>query len=185
MTRHEISIGLARPSDVVKIAQLSRDLIETGLQWSWTPTRVAASVRNSNALVAVARAAGCIAGFGIMRYGDEEAHLDLLGVALHHRREGLGRRLIEWLEKPALLAGISVVFLEVRASNRAAQAFYERLGYRKLGELARYYQGYESAIRMGCEIGYRGESGAGVGVRLAAGAVTLVDTHPGSRPNPT
>jgi ribosomal-protein-alanine N-acetyltransferase len=89
-----------------------------------------------------------------MRYGDEEAHLDLLGVDRAHRREGLGRHLVEWLEKPALVAGISAVFLEVRGSNRGAQAFYERLGYRKLARLAHYYQGRESAIRMGRELGY-------------------------------
>jgi [ribosomal protein S18]-alanine N-acetyltransferase len=153
MTRPEISLGLARPSDAGAIACMSRDLIERGLQWSWTPRRVVASVRSPTALVVVARAAGRIAGFGIMRYGDDEAHLDLLGVDGACRREGLGRRLVEWLEKPALVAGISAVFLEVRASNDGAQAFYERLGYRKLARLAGYYQGRESAIRMGRELG--------------------------------
>jgi ribosomal-protein-alanine N-acetyltransferase len=153
MTRPEISVGLARRSDVVEIASLSRDLIEKGLRWSWTPGRVAASVRSPTTLVVVARAADRIAGFGIMRYGDDDAHLDLLGVDPDRRREGLGRRLVEWLEKPALVAGISAVFLEVRGSNHGAQAFYERLGYRKLARIAHYYQGRESAIRMGRELG--------------------------------
>jgi ribosomal-protein-alanine N-acetyltransferase len=153
MTRPEISMGIARRSDVVEIALMSRDLIETGLQWSWVPRRVAASVRNPNAIVVVARAGDRIAGFGIMRYGDDDAHLDLLGVGHAHRRGGLGRRLVEWLEKPALVAGISAVFLEVRESNHGGQAFYERLGYRRLMRVARYYQGRESAIRMGRELG--------------------------------
>jgi ribosomal-protein-alanine N-acetyltransferase len=82
-----------------------------------------------------------------MRYGDDEAHLDVLGVGHDYRREGLGRQLVEWLEKPALVAGIAAVFLEVRGSNHGAQAFYERLGYRKLAYIAHYYQGRESAIR--------------------------------------
>jgi ribosomal-protein-alanine N-acetyltransferase len=174
MTHREFSIAPARPTDAAAIAQMSRDLIEAGLRWSWTPSRVAASVHNPNALVVVARAAARIAGFGIMRYGDDEAHLDLLGVAPEHRREGIGNRLVQWLEKPALLAGISVVFLEVRASNRGAQAFYERLGYRKLGELPRYYQGCESAIRMGRELGSVDRSEAVVWPSLATGYVTLV-----------
>ncbi len=93
-----------------------------------------------------------------MRYGDDDAHLDLLGVAADCRRQGLGRRLVEWLEEPALVAGISAVFLEVRGSNHGAQAFYERLGYRKLGQIAGYYQGRESAIRMGRELGHRDQS---------------------------
>jgi ribosomal-protein-alanine N-acetyltransferase len=153
MIRPEICLGLARRLDAVEIALMSRDLIEDGLQWSWTPGRVTASVRSPRSIVVVARAGNRIAGFGIMRYGDDEAHLDLLGVAHHYREEGLGRRLVEWLEKPALVAGISAVFLEVRESNRGAQAFYERLGYRKLARIARYYQGRESALRMGRELG--------------------------------
>jgi len=86
MTRPEISVALARKSDVVEIALMSRDLIEHGLRWSWTPSRVAASVRSSNTIVVVARAGERIAGFGIMRYGDDEAHLDLLGVGQAYRR---------------------------------------------------------------------------------------------------
>jgi [ribosomal protein S18]-alanine N-acetyltransferase len=167
MTRPQISIGLARSADVVEIACMSRDLIENGLRWSWTPRRVAASVGRSNALVVVARAEDQIAGFGIMRYGDDEAHLDLLGVDHDYRGGGLGRRLVEWLEKPALIAGITAVFLEVRGSNRGAQAFYERLGYRKLAHIADYYQGRESAIRMGRELGCWGQPESDVWAGLA------------------
>lgn len=162
MLRPEISLRLARRSDVAGIAVMSRDLIEKGLRWSWTPHRVAASVRSATALVVVACTVGRIEGFGIMRYGDDDAHLDLLGVAPDCRRQGLGRRVVEWLEKPALVAGIATVFLEVRGSNHGAQAFYERLGYRKLAQIARYYQGCESAIRMGRELGCGGQPEADV-----------------------
>lgn len=153
MTRPEVSIGLARTADAGEIALMSRDLVESGLRWSWVPERVAASVRRRDALVVIARARDRIAGFGIMRYGDDDAHLDLLGVAHDYRRRGVGSRLVEWLEKPALVAGISAVFLEVRARNRGAQAFYERLEYRKLARITGYYEGRESAIRMGRELG--------------------------------
>jgi ribosomal-protein-alanine N-acetyltransferase len=131
---------------------MSRDLIENGLQWSWTTSRVAASLQKSDTIVVVARAPSGIAGFGIMRYGAEQAHLDLLGVGHDHRRAGLGRRLVEWLEKPALVAGISTVFLEVREQNQPARAFYERLGYRQLARIDRYYQDRESAMRMAREL---------------------------------
>jgi ribosomal-protein-alanine N-acetyltransferase len=151
-----ISVGLARLADAPVIAQMSRDLIENDLAWTWTPRRVAGSIRSRDALVVAAADGPRIAGFGIMRYGDEEAHLDLFAVAPSYRGVGLGRRLIEWLEKPALVAGITAVFLEVRESNAGGQAFYERLGYRTLAQLPRYYQGVESAVRMGRELGVRG-----------------------------
>jgi ribosomal-protein-alanine N-acetyltransferase len=152
MTQPEISIGVARRSDAAVIATLSRDLIESGLEWTWTRERVASSIGRADTIVAVAREANRIAGFGIMRYGEDQAHLDLLGVDRLYRRAGLGRRLVEWLEKPALLAGLSTVLLEVRASNHGARTFYRGLGYRATMEIAGYYQGRESAIRMSREL---------------------------------
>ncbi|MGH8730073.1 MAG: GNAT family N-acetyltransferase, partial [Burkholderiales bacterium] len=65
-----------------------------------------------------------------------------------YQRAGLGRRLIKWLEVSALVAGISVVYLEVRANNRGAQTFYEKLGYRKIAHVPGYYSGRESALYM-------------------------------------
>jgi ribosomal protein S18 acetylase RimI-like enzyme len=155
MIHSEVSLGLAKVAEAAEIACMSRDLIERGLRWSWTPQRVAASIRGRDALVVVARKGRAIAGFGIMRYGDDDAHLDLLGVDPGCRHSGVGRRLVEWLEKPALVGGNCAVFLEVRSQNHGAQAFYERLGYRKLTHLPRYYERRESAIRMGRELGFR------------------------------
>jgi len=148
-----VALGLARRADVDEIAAMSRDLIEDGLQWAWTSRRVAGSVRRRDALVVVARADAALVGFAIMRYGDDDAHLDLLAVLPDHRRHGLGRRLVEWLEKPALVAGIRAIFLEVRESNAGARAFYTRLGYRQRDRLTGYYQDLESAIRMGRDLG--------------------------------
>jgi ribosomal-protein-alanine N-acetyltransferase len=98
--------------------------------------------------VLVARVRENMVGFAVMRYGDDDAHLDLLAVAPSYRRLGVGRRLLEWLEKCAVVAGIASVALEVRAGNQGAQLFYERLGYRTLTRLPGYYQGIEDALRM-------------------------------------
>ena len=109
--------------------------------------RVAASIRASDVNVLVACNHDNIAGFAIMRYGDDDAHLDLLAVAPPYRRAGVGRQLLEWLEKCAVVAGIFNVALEVRAENEGAQLFYKRMGYRTLVQLPGYYQGIEAAIR--------------------------------------
>ena len=152
MTSSELSLRLARPADATTIANLSRDLIEYGLRWRWTPMRVAASIRAPEVNVLVARIHENIAGFGVMRYGDEDAHLDLLAVAPSYRRAGVGRQLLEWLEKCAVVAGIFSVALEVRAGNEEAQLFYKRLGYRTFVQLPGYYQGIEAALRMGRDL---------------------------------
>ncbi|HWP59998.1 MAG TPA: GNAT family N-acetyltransferase [Candidatus Acidoferrales bacterium] len=148
----EPSLRLARPEEAAAIAGLSRDLIEGGLQWRWTPARVAASIRARDVNVLVACVDDDIAGFGIMRYGEAEAHLDLLAVAPPYRRLGVGRKLLRWLEKCAVAAGIFQVALEVRAENLGAQLFYERMGYRALARIPGYYQGVEAALRMGRDL---------------------------------
>jgi ribosomal-protein-alanine N-acetyltransferase len=155
MTSSELSLRLARPADATTIANLSRELIEYGLRWRWTPMRVATSIRAPDVNVLVARIHDNIAGFAIMRYGDDDAHLDLLAVASAYRRAGVGRQLLEWLEKCAAVAGIFSVALEVRAGNEGAQLFYERMGYRILVHLPGYYQGIEAALRMGRDLSRR------------------------------
>jgi ribosomal protein S18 acetylase RimI-like enzyme len=117
--------------------------------------RVAASIRAPDVNVLVACSHEKIAGFGIMRYGDTDAHLDLLAVAPPYRRAGVGRQLLEWLEKCAVVAGIFSVALEVRAGNDEAQLFYKRMGYRTLVDLPGYYQGIEAALRMGRHLSRR------------------------------
>ena len=148
MISSELSLKLARPADARTIANMSRDLIEYGLRWRWTAKRVEASIRAIDVNVLVARIDDRIIGFGIMRYGDDDAHLDLLAVAPAYRRLGVGRQLLEWLEKCAVVAATFRVALEVRASNDGAQRFYERMGYRALVQIPGYYQGTEAALRM-------------------------------------
>jgi len=155
MTRSELSLRLARPAEATVIANLSRDLIESGLRWRWTPMRVEASIRAADVNVLVACIHENVAGFAIMRYGNDNAHLDLLAVAPPYRGTGLGRRLLEWLEKCAVVAGISNVTLEVREGNKGAQIFYDRMGYRTLAHLPGYYQRIEAAFRMRRDLSYR------------------------------
>jgi ribosomal protein S18 acetylase RimI-like enzyme len=149
---YELDIGLARLNDAAPIARMSRELIEYGLRWRWTPARVAASIRAPEVNVLVAHIGARIAGFAIMRYGDDTAHLELLAVAPQYRRAGIGQQLLRWLEECAMVAGTFTVSLEVRAGNEGAQSFYTRLGYRSLMQLPGYYQGKEAALRMGRDL---------------------------------
>ncbi len=147
------TLQLATAADAVRIARLSRDRIESGLGWSWTAARVQRSIADPATNVVVAVWAGELAGFGIMEYHDDEAHLLLLAVAAGAARRGVGRALVEWLETSARTAGIGQVLLEARAANAGAQTFYRRLGYRQLQRLPGYYQGREAAVRMAKRLG--------------------------------
>ena len=142
------TFGLAKLADAAQIASMSRDLIEAGLQWSWVPERVAKQIRDPDTVVVVARDRGSVIGFAIMQFFAEHAHLNLLGVAEPYQLLGVGRRLIEWLEKSARVAGVFAVRLEVRVTNRNARAFYRKLGYREVSRLDRYYCNRETGMRM-------------------------------------
>ena len=141
-------IRFAAPADALGIAEMSRDLIEHGLGWSWTHERVRRCLRHpdTNAIVAVEDGRRC--GFALMKYGEEEAHLLLLAVLPAHARQGLGSALLGWLEASARVAGIARVTLEARAGNTAARAFYRRHGYAASQLLPGYYGGREASVRM-------------------------------------
>jgi ribosomal-protein-alanine N-acetyltransferase len=142
------TLTLARYPDAMEIAEMSRDLIEQGLAWSWTPARVRRAILGRECCVLIARRERKIAGFAIMHFGDEAAHLNLLAVCAEHRRQGLGRQLIEWLSTSAVAAGVFRIDLELRETNTGARAFYQSLGFQSLDLVQGYYQGREPALRM-------------------------------------
>ena len=141
-----------RVADAPIIARMARDYIEDGLRWTWRPRRIQRALLDRKTTVLVAetpRGPGMeIAGFGIMRFGIEEAHLSLLAVRPSYRRRRIARNLLERLESSARVAGMGEVQLEVRTGNDAALELYRQLGYREVLHLPGYYGGRESALRM-------------------------------------
>lgn len=142
-------LALARAADAVPIALMSRRLVEAGLpSWSWTARRVARHLQDPECVVLTARRADELAGFAIMGFGEESAHLNLLAVEPRFRRAGLGRRMVRWLEETAMVAGTFEVSLEVRVGNQTGRRFYRALGYSEQELLPGYYDRLEDAVRM-------------------------------------
>jgi [ribosomal protein S18]-alanine N-acetyltransferase len=146
-------IRLATAQDVALIAHMSRDFIEHGLGWSWTPARVLAAVNDRCTNAAVLGERGELAGFGIMHYGDESAHLALLAVRPDQQQRGLGALLLAWLEKPAVVAGIERIRVEARADNPNAIGFYRKQGFAECSRIAGYYRGAIDAVRLEKRLG--------------------------------
>lgn len=141
-------IRLATAADAPAIADMSRQYIEAGLGWSWTPTRIAAAIADRETNVALIDQPDGVLAFGIMHYAERTAHLALLAVDPAQRRRGIAARLVAWLEKCADTAGIERIRVEARADNPEALAFYQKLGYVQIGRLARYYRGVLDAVRL-------------------------------------
>ena len=148
MSQSAIALRLAVPRDAHTIAVMSREHIEQGLPWKYDPARISAAIRKRDTTVLTAVDRTALAGFAMMEFGDERAHLVLLAVQPAQRRRGIGRHLVEWLMETAHTAGMASVHLELRADNEAARRFYRALGFSETVLMPKYYNGREAAMRM-------------------------------------
>jgi [ribosomal protein S18]-alanine N-acetyltransferase len=144
----DITLQFAQPSDAAMLAAISRDLIEEGLGWRYRAQAVRQLIADPETVTLVARAGASVAGFGIMKFGDERAHLVLLAVRPDFRRHGIARRVLQWLVESAATAGVASIHVELRARNNGAYAFYRAIGFAETLRVPGYYAGRETAIRM-------------------------------------
>lgn len=149
LSKDTATIRQAHISEATAIAGMSRLHVEHGLRWRWTPNKVKRSISDPETVVLVATIDGAIIGFAIMKFGDVKAHLHLLAVDPRQRLRGIGRALIEWLEKSCDTAGMHEIRLELRASNTEAREFYRSLGYCGKGVIPEYYDRQEAALVFG------------------------------------
>ncbi|KRC76180.1 tRNA threonylcarbamoyladenosine biosynthesis protein TsaB [compost metagenome] len=95
---------------------------------------------------------GKLAGFCIVMFAPDVAHLLVIAVDKHLHRQGLGGALLDWCEQRARERGLEGVLLEVRPSNASAISFYKRHGYLQIGVRRAYYPadkgGREDALVM-------------------------------------
>lgn len=87
----------------------------------------------------VAERNALIVGFLISRRMAEEAEVLNLAIEAEHRRRGLARAMLDAALEEARRAGARQAFLEVRASNTPAIAFYETAGFQVMRRRKDYY----------------------------------------------
>lgn len=79
----------------------------------------------------------------------DEAHITNIAVKKDLQKQGYGKKMLNYLEEKAYEKGADAITLEVRASNNAAQALYEKNGYQSWGVRPKYYtDNNEDAIIM-------------------------------------
>src|SRR4051812_49694574 len=125
---------------------MSQQYVEAGLRPAWSASRITWHMRHPESIVLTARYGGVTAGFAIMRYGDDVAHLNLLAVDPAHRRRGVARKIMMWLEETALTAGTLIIRVGLGAPKEKALVVFSALGYCELGGVTRYFPGVEKAI---------------------------------------
>ena len=87
--------------------------------------------------------AGGLAGYFLLMYALDEAHLLDVAVAGERQGTGLGRHLLDTLCARAKAMGAESVLLEVRPSNERALAVYKRYGFAEIGRRKAYYPAHE------------------------------------------
>ena len=83
--------------------------------------------------------AGRLLGYFVALPGVEETHLLNLTVAPQAQRAGHARAMLDRLQTLARLRGDQALWLEVRPSNLAARALYQRAGFVEVGCRRSYY----------------------------------------------
>lgn len=106
----------------------------------WTENGFFSFLIRQDTLFLVAEDEGGIAGYcGIVMVPDE-GDITNVSVARDRRRRGIGAGLIRELIRRAGEAGVTKIYLEVRESNQAAIALYEKMGFRREGLRRDYYE---------------------------------------------
>ncbi len=95
-------------------------------------------LRGPDVRFVVARRAGAAIGCGALRLAAGFAEIKRMYVRPEARGAGVGRRLLDHLERLAAASGCSLVRLETGVAQPEAIALYERSGYRPIAPFPPY-----------------------------------------------
>lgn len=123
------------PSDVDEVWALEQSVFP----YPWSRANFAESLSSGYDAWTVRGPAGELAGYYLLMYAVDEAHLLDVAVASHRQRLGLGRHLLDRIAARAKEKGMASVLLEVRPSNERALEVYRRYGYAEIGRRKGYY----------------------------------------------
>jgi len=112
-------------------------------QETFTKQQIAYLLTDYNAIGLAARTNGEITGFIIARVDNERntpvGHILTVDIAPSYRRKGIAQKLMHEIETIFREKGIKEIHLEVREDNIAASNLYQKLGYKKVSKLQKYY----------------------------------------------
>ena len=158
----------ARDPEGINITRLSEhDLLEvveieeqSGLsRWGWAAYYAELQGANRE-LMLIARPTNApiesapIVGYIVARETAGELHINNFAVRSGYRRRGIGAALLDRVLQEARRRKANAAFLEVRSTNLAAQALYEKSGFRAIARRANYYSDpREDAVVMTLNLG--------------------------------
>jgi ribosomal-protein-alanine N-acetyltransferase len=109
----------------------------------WTRTNFVDSLASGYDAWVLREPAGALAGYFLLMYALDEAHLLDVAVAAPRHGTGLGRYLLDRIATRARSERMASILLEVRPSNVRALQVYQRYGYTEIGRRKGYYPAHE------------------------------------------
>ncbi len=122
--------------DVPAVFDLERATVEAA---HWPRSEYERLAGSSPLALVTEEANGAIVGFLFARRAADEVEILNLTVCDRVRRKGVASALLDRLFEKLTAAPPARIYLEVRRSNKAAIAFYERHGFGRVGERRNYY----------------------------------------------
>lgn len=113
---------------------------QTCFSMPWTRQQLQSQLTDSTHVFLAAEVDGAVAGYVGMMYILDEGYIANVAVAPEYRRRGIADALIAALCARCAQLGLAFVTLEVRHSNAAAIALYEKHGFAVVGERRGYYE---------------------------------------------
>jgi ribosomal protein S18 acetylase RimI-like enzyme len=98
------------------------------------------------AAVLVASAENDVVGFCISRYDDGLIWLSWFGVKDSFRKAGVGRKLLESLERTVPLRNAHKIWCDTRTSNVASQRVLEKAGFKTVATFSNHWYGQDFLI---------------------------------------
>lgn len=131
--------------DIDEVEHIEKEIFSV----PWSAKSFLDACKNENNIYLACIIDGEVAGYCGLWTVLGEGNITNMAVSHKHRRKGIGRALMQEMEKRGREKEVSVFFLEVRESNSAARALYEGLGYEQIGVRKRFYEKpVESAVIM-------------------------------------
>jgi ribosomal-protein-alanine N-acetyltransferase len=106
----------------------------------WSEAGIRESIQSETTIALLAENTEGELGYLMARLSGEEGEILNLAVLPGHRRQGVGRRLLEQGLALLIQRGVREAYLEVRESNLAARDLYQGFGFRPVGMRPHYYR---------------------------------------------
>jgi ribosomal-protein-alanine N-acetyltransferase len=134
-----LSIRRATPVDLPAMQALEKHAA-TAAHWSAGQYEALFAGSAVPRIALVVEEGDCVRGFLVAKVLGTEWEIENIAIAGPARKKGLGTRLLGELLDLARAQGAAAVILEVRKSNRAAQALYEKWAFLEIARRPRYYR---------------------------------------------